>query len=218
MSKLTPKYFKGMKMKTINNYIDTINTDLGEKLPLGASFNGAAKTLRDYLNSHDFINHEGIEINDDTIDDFITRINSENKNDNLNFLPTNKIDNEMTQEQETTNPLAQLVQDTITGNDLLQIYNRYSPNPITEEELQQSAHGDVNLAKAHLINQILSRARDGTLVSRGNTFGRPVVKHHFIINMRWCKLSHSLRWYSKICHLWNLWIKWWWLCLWCIVF
>ena len=71
MSKLTPKHFKGMKMKTINNYIDTINTDLGEKLPLGASFNGAAKTLRDYLNSHDFINHEGIEINDDTIDDFM---------------------------------------------------------------------------------------------------------------------------------------------------
>ena len=54
----------------------------------------------------------------------------------------------MTQEQETTNPLAQLVQDTITVNDLLQIYNRYSPNPITEEEAQRASHGDVNLAKA----------------------------------------------------------------------
>lgn len=169
MSKLTPKHFKGMKMKTINNYIDTINTDLGEKLPLGASFNGAAKTLRDYLNSHDFINHEGIEINDDTIDDFITRINSENKNDNLNFLPTNKIDNEMTQ---AVNPLEQLVQNTISVNDLLQIYNRYSPNPITEQQLQQSTNGNLDLAKAQLINEILLHAKDGTLVTRGNGFGR----------------------------------------------
>ena len=174
MSKLTSKHFKGTNKKQLNNYIETINDYLHENIPLSTSWRDAVSTLSKYLNQYDFINHEGIKIKDDTIDDFITRIKSENKNDNLNFLPTNKIDNEMTQEQETTNPLAQLVQDTISVNDLLQIYNRYSPNPITEEELRQSTHGDVNLAKAHLINQILSRARDGTLVSRGNAFGRPV--------------------------------------------
>ena len=154
-------------MKQLNNYIETINNFLHENIPLSTSWRGTVSTLSKYLNQYDFINHEGIKINDDTMNDFITRIKSENKNDNFNFLPTNKIDNEMTQEQETTNPLAQLVQDTISVNDLLQIYNRYSPNPITMEELRQSTHEDVNLAKAHLINEILSRARDGTLVSRG---------------------------------------------------
>ena len=130
MSKLTSKHFKGTNMKQLNNYIETINNYLHENIPLSNSWRGAISTLSKYLNQYDFINHEGIEINDGTIDDFITRINSENKNDNLNFLPTNKIDNEMTQEQETTNPLAQLVQDTISVNDLLQIYNKYSPNPV----------------------------------------------------------------------------------------
>ena len=44
-------------------------------------------------NDEKVLDHEGIEINDDTIDDFITKIKSENKNDNLICLPTNKIDN-----------------------------------------------------------------------------------------------------------------------------
>ena len=174
MSKLTSKHFKGTNKKQLNNYIETINDYLHENILLSASSQGAVSTLSKYLNQYDFINHEGIEINDGTIDDFITRINSENKNDNLNFLPTNKIDNEMTQKQETTNPLSQLVQDTISVNGLLQIYNKYSPNPLTMEEAQRASHADVKLAKAYLINQILSRARDGTLVTRGNAFGKPV--------------------------------------------
>ena len=101
-------------MKQLTNYIETINDYLHENIPLSTSWRDAVSTLSKYLNQYDFINHEGIEINDDTIDDFITRINSENKNDNLNFLPTNKIDNEMTQKQETTNPLSQLVHHQIS--------------------------------------------------------------------------------------------------------
>ena len=106
MPKLTSKHFKGTNKKQLNNYIETINDYLHENIPLPASWQGTVSTLSKYLNQYDFINHEGIEINDDTIDDFITRIKSENKNDNLNFLPTNKIENEMAQEQETSNPLA----------------------------------------------------------------------------------------------------------------
>ena len=118
--------------------------------------------------------HEGIVIDDITIDDFITRIISENKTDDLNFLPNNKLDSEMNQEEEQpANPLAQLVQDTIGVNDLIGIYNRYAPNPITEEQLQAATGGNLNLAKAQLINEILARARDGTLVNRGNAFGKP---------------------------------------------
>ena len=41
-------------------------------------------------------------------------------------------------------------------------------------EAQRASNGDANLAKAYLINQILSGARDGTLVTRGNVFGGPV--------------------------------------------
>ena len=130
--------------------------------------------MLNYLNAHDFLSHEGIVIDDITIDDFITRIISENKTDDLNFLPNNKLDSEMNQEgEQPVNPLAQLVQDTISVNDLIGIYNRYAPNPITEQQLQAATGGNLNLAKAQLINQILSRARDGTLVNRGNAFGKP---------------------------------------------
>ena len=162
-------------MKDINNYIETINEYLNERIRKGVNWASAVKNLSTYLNEHDFVQHEGIAINDNTIDDFITRIISENKTDDLNFLPNNKLDSEMNQEeQQPVNPLAQLVQDTISVNDLIGIYNRYAPNPITEQQLQAATHGDLNLAKAQLINQILSRARDGTLVNRGNAFGKPV--------------------------------------------
>lgn len=175
MTKLLQKYFKGISMKDINNYIETINEYLNERIRKGVNWASAVKNLSTYLNEHDFVQHEGIAINDNTIDDFITRIISENKTDDLNFLPNNKLDSEMNQEeQQPVNPLAQLVQDTISVNDLIGIYNRYAPNPITEQQLQASTHGDLNLAKAQLINQILSRARDGTLVNRGNAFGKPV--------------------------------------------
>ena len=72
MSKLTSKHFKGTNKKQINNYIETINDYLHENIPLSASWQGAVSTLSKYLNQYDFINHEGIEINDDTIKDFIT--------------------------------------------------------------------------------------------------------------------------------------------------
>ncbi len=175
MTKLLQKHFIGISMKDINNYIETINEYLNERIRKGVNWASAVKNLSTYLNEHDFVQHEGIAINDNTIDDFITRIISENKTDDLNFLPNNKLDSEMNQEeQQPVNPLAQLVQDTISVNDLIGIYNRYAPNPITEQQLQAATHGDLNLAKAQLINQILSRARDGTLVNRGNAFGKPV--------------------------------------------
>ena len=171
MSKLTPKHFRGIRAKQINIYIETINEYLNENLPLGKSLVGAIAILKDYLNDHDFVLHEGIAINDETIDEFITRIISENKTNDLNFLPNNKLVNEMTQ---PVNPLQNLVQDTITVENLLDIYNKYAPSPISMEQIRDAAGDDVNFAKAYLINEILAHARDGTLVNVGNVFGRPV--------------------------------------------
>ena len=172
MSKLTQKNFRGLRNKQLNNYIETINEYLNEDLPLGKSVASSTNVLKSYLNYHDFVQHEGVEINDDTIDEFITRIISENKTNDLNFLPNNKLNKEMAQQQ--PNPLAQLVQDTISVQDLLDIYNRYAPNPLSLNQMRAAAGDDVNEAKAFLINEILTHARDGTLVNVGNTFGRPV--------------------------------------------
>ena len=172
MTKLLQKHFIGISMKDINNYIETINEYLNERIRKGVNWASAVKNLSTYLNEHDFVQHEGIAINDNTIDDFITRIISENKTDDLNFLPNNKLDSEMNQgEQQQVNPLQQLVQNTISVQDLLGIYNRYAPEPISEQQLQAMTQGNADLAKARLIDQILLHARDGTLV-RNNTFGR----------------------------------------------
>lgn len=92
MSKLLQKYFRGISMKELNNYIDTINEYLNERIRKGANWTSAVKNLSTYLNEHDFVQHEGIAINDDTIDEFITRIQTENNNNNLNFLPVNKLE------------------------------------------------------------------------------------------------------------------------------
>ena len=92
MTKLLQKYFRGISMKAVNNYIETINEYLNEGIRKGANWTSAVKNLSTYLNEHDFVQHEGIAINDDTIDEFITRIKTENNNDNLNFLPVNKLE------------------------------------------------------------------------------------------------------------------------------
>lgn len=174
--KLVKGHFAGINTKDINNYIETINEYLNEQLPLSQSWPTAVATLRKYLNDHDFINNEGDKINDDTIDEFITRINSENKIDDLNFLPTNKLVSEMEQElqPQQVNPLQQLVQGTITVQDLLNIYNKYAPHPLSMETVRQSANGNEDVAKAYLINQILSQARDGTLTPKRHQLGKPL--------------------------------------------
>ena len=171
MSQLSLKHFKGITMKDLNNYIEAINDYLNVNIRKGVNWQSAVKILSDFLNEHDFIHHEGQAINDDTIDAFITRIENENKNDNSNFLPVNKLDQSMTQPQ-PVNPLQNLVENQIGVQDLLNIYNRYAPNPITLQQAQANSNGDVNVAKAYLINEILRHAHNGTLVARGG-FGKP---------------------------------------------
>lgn len=61
-------------MKDINNYIVTINEYLNERIRKGVNWACAVKNLSTYLNEHDFVQHEGIAINDNTIDDFISRL------------------------------------------------------------------------------------------------------------------------------------------------
>ena len=176
VNKLVKGHFSGIKLKDINNFIETINTYLNAQLPPSISWQTAAATLRNYLNDHDFINHEGDQINDDTIDHFISRINSENKIDDLNFLPTNKLVSEMDQEvpPQQVNPLQQLVQNTITVQDLLNIFNKYSSQPLSMEAVQNASSGNEDVAKAFLINQILLHARDGTLVTKRQKLGKPL--------------------------------------------
>ena len=91
MSHLTYKDLDGVQMRDINNYIDTINEYLGQNIRKGKNWRDAAKQLLIYLDEHNFVQHEGSEINDDTIDRFISRILEENKTINLNFLPDNKL-------------------------------------------------------------------------------------------------------------------------------
>ena len=91
MSTLQQKHFRGISVKELNAYIETINECLNEHIPIVTHWATTVKNLSNYLNEHDFVKHEGLEINDDTIDDFITRIQNENNNDNLNFLPDNKL-------------------------------------------------------------------------------------------------------------------------------
>ena len=180
-------------MKDINNYIDAINQYLEIDIKQGKNWTSAVKNLSDYLNAHDFVQNEGMAINDDTIDAFIARLQNENNNDNdtvdaidefttkiqtennnhnLNFLPDNKLDQPMTQQPQPVNPLEQLVRNTISVQNLLDIYNRYAPNPLSMAQVQQLSGNDPDAAKAHLINEILLQAHNGTLVNRGN-FGKP---------------------------------------------
>ena len=172
-NQLLPSHFTGISLNDVNNYIETINIELNETLPKSFSWPTSVATLRKYLNKHDFIHNEGEEINDDTISDFINRIISENKIDDLNFLPNNKLVNEMDQPQQQINPLQQLVENDITVQNLLDIYNRYSPEPMTMQDVYQNSNGNEHLAKAYLINNLLTRARDGTLVVNGPRFGTP---------------------------------------------
>ena len=88
---LKQKDFRGITMKDINNYIECINIELNEHIREGVNWPDAVKNLMTYLNAHHFVENEGITINDETIDYFITRIISENKTVNLNFLPNNKL-------------------------------------------------------------------------------------------------------------------------------
>ena len=173
------KHFKDIRMKRVNSYIKLINEALNEHIYEAATRNGAAGNLMRYLNEHDYINHEGDIINKTNIINFIERVKSgnsnnesENKNDNLNFLPDNKLDQPMTQQAQPVNPLENLVSRQINVRNLLDIYNRYAPNPLTMEYVQQQSGGNQDVAKTYLLNQILIHARDGTLVTRGN-FGKP---------------------------------------------
>lgn len=71
-------------------------------------------------------------------------------------------------QQQQANPLEQFIANTVTLEDLFQIYNKYAPNLLTEEELERISGGNENAAKAHLLEVILTAARDGNLVRTGN--------------------------------------------------
>ena len=104
-------------------------------------------------------------------DQIITLI--ENKTNLLNNFEQNNIlfsIKTMEQQNQSINPLEQLVARTITINDLLNIYNRYAPQPLSMQQLLLDSQNDQDIAKAYLLNQILSHARDGDLVRNGGGF------------------------------------------------
>ena len=88
----------------------------------------------------------------------------------------------MTQE---VNPLADFMQNTLSVQDLLNIYNKYAPEPLTIEEVQRYSNSDVNVVKTELISRFLAAARDGQLFGgfgHNNKVGMKELQH-IISNM-----------------------------------
>ena len=54
--------------------------------------------------------------------------------------------------------------DILSVQDLLNIYNKYAPEPLTIQEVQRYSNSDVNVAKTELIARFLAAARDGQLL------------------------------------------------------
>ena len=96
------------------------------------------------------------------------RAKRRNKTRNQNFS-TNQMEE---QQQQRINPLEAFVGNTLTVTDLLNIYNKYCPEPLTMQQVYDNSHGDEDYAKAHLIEEILRAAREGYLVgTRNGGFG-----------------------------------------------
>ena len=114
---------KNKSLNEINDYIKLINNSLHVNIGFHpTSWTASRSTLKKFLNEHDFAEHEGPKVNKKTIQQFISRLNpqyevknedikpiinnenhelniSENKNDNLNFLPINKLNLKMAQNE-----------------------------------------------------------------------------------------------------------------------
>ena len=77
--------------------------------------------------------------------------------------------------------------DILSVQDLLNIYNKYAPEPLTIQEVQRYSNSDVNVAKTELIARFLAAARDGQLL-RGKGFGNNKVGmkelQHIILDLQ----------------------------------
>lgn len=93
MSILTKNNFKGVKLDKLNQYIRLINESLNVKIFESPSWQGSVSNLKNFLNENNFIQHEGLRINDKSISNFISRltrkITLKTFNEN-NFLTSNK--------------------------------------------------------------------------------------------------------------------------------
>ena len=235
-----------------------LNEELGANFDLNDFGNiGSRWKLINYLNEHNFLQHEGKEINDETLTQFIYRIQRERDVGNMpnrtelqiplrpyrinplmNFesndfrpnydnavniaassytpqlsLPSVNINtapltNYTAKQQHSTesdllraitdekprkqkrkrkmvnrneneillnnkmNPLEQYIGNTVSVADLVDIYNRYCPVPLSMQEVRDNSQGDENVAKAHLLQEILKAAKEGYLAGRqGGGFG-----------------------------------------------
>ena len=79
------------------------------------------------------------------------------------------------------------MENTLSVQDLLNIYNKYAPEPLTIQEVQRYSNSDVNVAKTELIARFLAAARDGQLL-RGKGFGNNKVGmkelQHIILDLQ----------------------------------
>ena len=105
MLKLNRENFKGIKLDKLNKYIKLINEKLkgyvqGAKhhvtIHESPSWQGSVSNLMKFLNENNYIQHEGLRINDKSISNFISRLtrkitpktfNEQNIDNNLNFFP-----------------------------------------------------------------------------------------------------------------------------------
>ena len=99
-------FTKHRNLDTLNRYITLINESLNVKITSYPNWKATIKSLKDFLNENDFAEYEGSVVNDETINQFIKILLNENitptteneelnilenKNDELNFLPDNKL-------------------------------------------------------------------------------------------------------------------------------
>ncbi len=148
--------------------------EIAINLPIGNFKIRNAQNLAEMLLQKGYFNYYN-SISKENINEFITpeveepiSQNSVNNSSNFNFLPVQMQSNQPQQ----VNPLENFIVNTVTVDDLLGIYNRYAPNMLTGDELDEISGGNTDAAKAHLLETILTAARDGNLVrSGGGGFG-----------------------------------------------
>ena len=93
LTKLERNDFKGIKLYIIENYIDKIKKSLNVNMPYIHNQANAVSYLIDFLNDNNFVQNEGSNINDETINSFISRLNRKINPkvfDENNFLTFNK--------------------------------------------------------------------------------------------------------------------------------
>lgn len=169
--------------ETIGTFINRVKQEETEDL-VDDVINMTGNNLKDTINIGNSIPHNtGVNMNplknytpvvfSDNTDDLIEDVaNMTSNNIGNSIIQNSNFSQSQMQQPQQINPLEDLLINTISVQDLLNIYNKYCPNPISIQQVQQNSQGNQDLAKAYLLNEVLKAARDGYLVKGiGGGFG-----------------------------------------------